>query len=100
MHDCSYHFLEDFLDQVVLVLIMAIEGCPADHCAFGDLSYGDSVEATLFNQSNQRLAQEFLRAPYPQIAGVLRHFAPPVTYVTFFLTCSLFLARKKGTLET
>src|SRR5215471_11751257 len=100
MQDRSYHFREDVLDQVVLVLIMAIEGRPADHGAFGDLSDRNGVEAPLFNQRDQRLSQEFLCAPYPQIAGVVRHFAPPVTYVTFFLTCTLLLTCKQGTLET
>ncbi len=43
--------------------------------------------------------QELLHTPYPQIIGVVRQFAPPVTYVTFPLICSLFLIRKKVILE-
>ena len=78
-HHRGHYFLKDFLNQIIFILVVAIERSPAHHRSLGDLSYSDGIKVTLFDQSNQRLAQEFLRTPHAQIAGVLRHFAPPVT---------------------
>ena len=46
----GHRFVEDLLDQVVLVAVVPVERGAADHGAGGEVADGDAVEAAVFDQ--------------------------------------------------
>src|SRR5689334_20510951 len=66
---------EDPLHQIVFVLIVAIERGPAHHRPRGQFADRERLEPPLLDQLNQRLPQQFPRAPHTQITLRWCHFA-------------------------
>src|SRR5215467_109327 len=60
--------LKELHDQIVFILIVAIEGGSADHRTVCNLPDGDGIETALFDQGNERVPDELLSAPDAQIA--------------------------------
>src|SRR5215472_6707326 len=99
VHQGAASFGKDPLYQVVLILVVAIEGRAADHRALGELANRERLESPLLDQFNKRLTQQRLRTPHTHIACLLSHFALPVSSETDVRDCTWSWPTRPSTLR-
>ncbi len=78
----AHGLLKDLLDQIVLILIVAIERCPAHHRSLGQVADGEGIKPLFFDQSNEGFSQQDFRALHTQIVGFVSHFSLRVSFAT------------------
>ena len=91
---CAEHFgqclVEDQLDQLVLVAVVAVEGGPTHHRPFGDFTDRQPFKASFLDELDERLPQQNTRASDANVLA--RQILAPVSFGGRSVDCTWSLS--------